>query len=97
MKHVHPILLACQLFILLTLSSCKDSKQTEAVTTYFRKFKCGSSPDCAILLQQTTEPSQWDHVITVHGFVNDDEIAHKLTDYLNASTNSNYRVMLLNQ
>ena len=96
MRHVHLFILVC-LPILLALASCKDSKQTEAVTAYFQKFKCGSSPDCAILLQQTTEPSQWDHVITVHGFVNDSEIAQKLTDYLNSSTNSNYRVMLLNQ
>lgn len=97
MRHVHPILLSSLLLIILTLSSCKDRNQTGAVTTYFSKFKCGSSPDCAILFQQTTEPSQWDHVITVHGFVNDEEIAQELTDYLNASTNSNYRVMLLNQ
>ena len=96
MRKVNPLILIC-LPILLSLSSCKDSKQTEAVTEYFQKFKCGSSPDCAILLQQTTQPSQWDHVITVHGFVNDDEIAQKLTDYLNSSTNSNYRVMILNQ
>ncbi len=80
----------------LDISSCKESNQAEEVTAYFKKVKCGSSPDCAILLQSTIDPSNWDHVITVHGFVNDDEIAQMLTDYLNSSTNSNYRVMLLN-
>lgn len=84
------------LFSLLALPSCNDADDTQAVTAYFQKAKCGSSPDCAILLQSTVDPSSWDHVITVHGFVNDDEMAEKLTEYLNSSTHSKYRVMLLN-
>ena len=84
------------MLITILVVSCKDTRQEEDVTAFFQHKKCGSSPDCAIQLQSTMEPSRWDHVITVHGFVNDDEIAQNLTDYLNSSTNSHYRVMLLN-
>lgn len=72
-------------------------REPEAVTKFFQTGpKCGSSPDFAIQLQSTVEPSRWDHVITVHGFVNDGEICQMLVDYLNGSTNSVYRAVQIN-
>ena len=89
--------LVCALVVVsLLVTSCNRMRQEEDVTAFFQQTKSGSSPDCAILLQSAMEPSRWDHVITVHGFVNDVEVAQKLADYLNNSTNSSYRVALLN-
>ena len=81
----------------LLVNACRSTRQEEDVTAFFQQTKSGSSPDCAILLQSAMEPSRWDHVITVHGFVNDNEVARNLADYLNSSTGSRYRVMLLNR
>jgi hypothetical protein len=89
--------LVCALTVAsLLVTSCHRTRQEEDATAFFKQTKSGSSPDCAILLQSAMEPSRWDHVITVHGFVNDAEVAQKLVNYLNNSTNSNYRVALLN-
>ena len=89
----------CIVFITTCLVSCdklSTTKRDSEVTRFFQSGKCGSSPDYAIELQSTVEPSRWDHVITVHGFVNDGKICQKLVDYLNQSSNDAYRAIKLN-
>ena len=83
--------------LLLVLASC-EKREPDSVTAFFQNGPpIGYCPDYGIELQSTMEPLKWDHVITVHSFVNDDEIAQKLTDYLNSSTNSTYRAVQLNR
>jgi len=99
MKKKNIIQTLCIVLVATFLVSCNKlftTKRDSDVTKFFRSGKCGISPDYAIELQSTMEPSRWDHVITVHGFVNDGEISQKLVDYLNQSTNSVYRAVKLN-
>jgi len=50
-----------------------------------------NGPSYEIEAQQITDPSTWDSVIEVHGFVNNLEMADKITLCLN-STDNRYRV-----
>ncbi len=92
---------ACMLLLALCVISCDEKggfkDDSDQVATFFRKHKCGSSPDYAIQIQSTVEPMRWDHVITVHGFVDDFGVCQKLVNYLNQSTNDHYRAVPLNQ
>lgn len=89
----------CLLFVLLVCScnSKSDSSNIpEDVTTYFHQTKCGDSPDFAIYQQQITDPSKWDHVITVHGYFDDANVAHGLVEHLNESGFKAYKAVQLN-
>lgn len=93
MRMIQLLLLMILLFV---LSSC-EKRDDNAVRKYFQNGPAiGSCSDYAIELQSNVDPSQWDYVITVHGFVNDEEIAQKLADYLNNSSTSRYRTVQLN-
>ena len=81
----------------LFVASCKDTRQDEDVTAFFQQKQCGSSPDYAILQQSTFEPSRWDHVITVHGFVDDASVAQQIVTSLEQSGNDSYRAVQINQ
>jgi hypothetical protein len=54
------------LFILI-LPGCKQETDLDAPRKFFEKNKIGSSPDYAVIKWNNPE----DHVITVHGFMND--------------------------
>ena len=93
MKQSLTLLLA---IALVGLGSC-EKREPDSVTAFFQNGpKTGTCPDYGIFLQSSVEPWRWDHVITVHSFVNDGEIAQMLTDLLNSSTNSNYKTVQLN-
>ncbi len=101
MRLIAVLLFVSLTLLLLSLMSCDEvsvrDKEEAQVTKFFQKHKFGSSPDWAIELQSAMEPERWDHVITVHGFVNDWEMAQKLADHLNQTTNSHYRAVPLNK
>jgi len=95
MKTMYRFTLA--LSLILGLSSC-NKRGDEDVTQFFRRGpKCGSSPDYAILQQSTLEPSRWDHVITVHGFVNDARVSQLIVDLLEQSGTDSYKTVQINK
>jgi hypothetical protein len=101
MKPLVLMKLACLMLLMALLGSCDkmggDGRDPAEVTKFFQKRKCGSSPDWAIEQKSTLRPKSWDHVITVHSFVDDYSICKELVDYLNQNTNDTYRAVPLTQ
>ena len=101
MRLLSPSQVMCLLLLLICMVSCEETADSgsdpDRVARFFGKHKCGASPDYAIEIQSTLEPTRWDHVITVHGFVDDFDACKKIVDHLNRSTNDNYRAVPLNR
>ena len=96
------ILLGVMVLMVFALVSCDEigstGREPEDVTQFFKSgSKCGSSPDVAIYQQSSFEPSRWDHVITVHGFVDDSSVADEIVTLLEQSGTSSYKAVQLNQ
>jgi len=89
-------------FLVFSLISCGKldgtNREPEDVTKFFKNgSKCGSSPDYAIYQQSSFEPSRWDHVITVHGFVDDARVANEIVALLEQSGKQAYKAVQINQ
>jgi len=69
----------------------------ENVTNYFQQSRSEDSPDYTIQQKGITEPIHWDQVITVHGFVDDSEMAQRLVNNLNGSGPRIYRAVPINK
>jgi len=101
MRLTQVVRVTCLSLLAILISSCNEIPSSvgdhEDVARFFGNHKCGESPDYAIEMQSTVEPTQWDHVITVHGFTDDFDACEKLVDHLNRTATGNYRAVPLNR
>ena len=65
--------------LLLTLGGCENESNLDAPRVFFAKEKIGKSPDYGVIKWKNSE----DHVVTVHGFVDDFEACLKISEFLN--------------
>ncbi|MFZ2168386.1 MAG: hypothetical protein WAW61_01985 [Methylococcaceae bacterium] len=83
------IIIVSSLFI---LSGCEQSESLDAPQKFFSKNKSGKSPDYGIFKGLGDE----DHVVTVHGFLDDLSFCLKLAMKLNEEEPGMYRCVPLN-
>jgi len=101
MRLIYGVHVVCVALVLVCLTSCDDvagpGNDEDGVAKHFASHKCGDSPDYAIEIQSSVDPMQWDHVITVHGYVDDFDAAQRLVEYLNRTGVDNHRCVPLNK
>jgi hypothetical protein len=81
-----PILLVCLLF------GCSESSNLDAPREFFAKERIGSSADYGIFKGYVND----DHVVSIHGFIDDLDVCLKLVAKLNEEEPGVYRCVPLN-
>lgn len=77
---------------LALLVGCGETNDLDAPRKFFSKNKSGNSPDYGIFKGLGTD----DHVVSVHGFIDDLDICLKLAAKLNEEEQRAYRCAPLN-
>ena len=83
-KRLATIVTTCLILVLL-VRYCGSVKSPNDVAPDLQHIKLGKSPHIAIKRQSIIEPTQWDHVISVHGFADNRYVAKNLVNYLNGT------------
>lgn len=82
--------LALLFLAVLTLASCQRSSNFDTPREFFEKNKIGSSPDYSVMKNGN------DHVISVHGFVDDLTTCQEISAMLNKTPKGVYSCVPLN-
>jgi len=88
-KLLHAIVIAGAAWALF---ACDQSRGLDAPRKFFSDNKIGKSPDYGIFKGFGED----DHVVTVHGFMDDLEVCMKLAEKLNEEEPGAYRCVPLN-
>lgn len=78
-RYMSPRLLMLCTVIAAVLGGCKEDSNLDAPRKFFEKNKIGSSTDYAVLKWNNPD----DHVVTVHGFIDDLKSCLIIVDALN--------------